>query len=162
MQVYLSEEFIHEVNKLLKSNSHKDCEQTVIESIYLSTLDQIKQTGSPKRLGGDPIKSPFIRKRISVENNGKSSGYRLYFWLKITEENVYLLFIHPKSGKRSKSNISPEKQKQLVKTFVELNKTNGFIPSRLNKSNNKIVHRKTGNVIFGKTDVTEKNPKINL
>lgn len=159
MQVYLSEEFIYEVNKILKSNSHADCEQAVIESIYLSTLNQIKQTGSPKRLGGDPVKSPFIRKRISVKNNGKSSGYRLYFWLKITEQNVYLLFIHPKTGKRSKSNISPEKQKQLVKTFVELNKTNGFIPSKLNKSNNKIIHGKTENIIFGKTDITVKKPK---
>ena len=96
MSVYITEEFVSEVSSLLKSTSHQDCEKEIIKHIFNSSLEEIKLNGS-KRLGGDPNKSPFLRKRIETENAGKSSGYRLYFWLMIEEENVYLLFIHPKT-----------------------------------------------------------------
>ena len=81
MKIFLTDEFISEVKSIIKSKSHSDCEVTIIDSIFNSTIDEILKTGSPKRLGGDPNKSPFIRKRINVSGSGKSAGYRLYFWI---------------------------------------------------------------------------------
>lgn len=148
MTVYLTEEFISEVKLLLKKKSHSDCEVAIIESIYLKTKEEIISTGSPKRLGGNPSKSPFIRKRISPPSGSKSSGYRLYFWMMIEEDNVYLLFIHPKSGRRSGTNITPQKQKELADTFQQKRNDNSFIKSSINEATSKIIYTSNKNPIF--------------
>lgn len=148
MQVYLTEEFISEVNSILKSKSHSDCETAIIDSIFNSSIDDIIKVGSPKRLGGDPNKSPFIRKRINSDGIGKSGGYKLYFWIIIQDENIYLLFIHPKSGRRSGTNITVQKQKELVKTFTSLRANGGFLLAKLNKDSSKIICAKTKETFF--------------
>lgn len=148
MSVFITEEFISEVSLLLKNTSHKDCEKEIINNIFNSSLDEIKLNGC-KRLGGDPNRSPFLRKRIETENAGKSSGYRLYFWLMIEEENVYLLFIHPKTGRRSGTNLTAEKQKELVKTFISHRKNNLF--KEVETQNDRIVFtsdKKTKDLVF--------------
>ena len=137
MSVFLTEEFVSEVSLLLKDTSHDDCEKEIIKSIFNSSLEEVRLNGC-KRLGGDPNKSPFLRKRIETENAGKSSGYRLYFWLLIEEENIYLLFIHPKTGRRSGTNITTEKQKELVKTFINHRKNNLF--KEVEVQNGRIVY----------------------
>src|SRR5690554_7988835 len=110
MNIFTTKEFISEVQKLLKNKAHANCEKDIIESIFKKTIDEIKSIGT-KRLGGHPEKNPFIRKRIGSEKTGKSSGYRLYFWLFIIEENVYLMFIHRSEerrvGKECRSRWSP-------------------------------------------------------
>ena len=148
MSVYITKEFISEVSLLLKNSSHKDCDKEIINHIFNSTIEEIKLNGC-KRLGGDPNKSPFLRKRIETENTGKSSGYRLYFWLMIQEKNVYLLYIHPKTGRRSGTNLTAEKQKELVKTFINHRKDNLFI--EIEVQNNSIVYsssKKTKDLVF--------------
>lgn len=148
MAVYLTEEFISEVKSIQKSKSHSDCETAIIESIFNSTIDDIMKVGSPKRLGGTPNKSPFIRKRINSKGSGKSSGYRLYFWIMIQDENIYLLFIHPKSGRRSGTNITIQKQKELVKTFTSLRTNGGFYLAKLNQNGTKVICPKTNKKFF--------------
>lgn len=125
MNVFVTEEFLSEVKSISKVKSHSNCEYDLISSIFNQNIEEIKNIGT-KRLGGQADKNPFLRKRIGSENSGKSSGYRLYFWLFVQDGNVFLLFIHPKSGRRSASNISPEKQKDLVKTFKECREKNSF------------------------------------
>jgi mRNA-degrading endonuclease RelE of RelBE toxin-antitoxin system len=137
MSVYITEEFVSEVSLLLKDTSHKDCEKEIIQHVFNSSIEEIKLNGC-KRLGGDPNKSPFLRKRIETEYKGKSSGYRLYFWLMIEEENVYLLFIHPKTGRRSGTNLTTLKQKELVKTFINHRKNNLF--KKIEVQNDRIVY----------------------
>lgn len=148
MPVFITEGFVVAVNQLLKSSSHQDCELEIIKHIFNSSINDIKLNGC-KRLGGDPNKSPFLRKRIETTNTGKSSGYRLYFWLMIEEENVYLLFIHPKTGRRAGTNLTDEKQKELVKTFIYYRKNNLFTQVEL--QNDKIVYsskKKNKDIVF--------------
>lgn len=147
MNIFTTKEFISEVQKLLKNKAHANCEKDIIESIFKKTIDEIKSIGT-KRLGGHPEKNPFIRKRIGSEKTGKSSGYRLYFWLFIIEENVYLMFIHPKTGRRSTTNISSEKQKELVKTFKHCKEHNLFFEVELGKTRNKIVYTTSKKSVF--------------
>jgi len=146
MQIFFTQEFIDEVTLISKANSHSDCELSLIHSVFNKNIDEIKNTGT-KRLGGDPNKNPFLRKRIVTSNSGKSSGYRLYLWIFYFENNVYLLYIHPKTGRRSGTNLTPEKQKELVKTFKENRDNNTFIRTELNNKN-KIVNAITKEEIF--------------
>ena len=146
MQIFFTQEFIDEVTLISKANSHSDCELSLIHSVFNKNIDEIKNTGT-KRLGGDPNKNPFLRKRIVTSNSGKSSGYRLYLWIFYFENNIYLLYIHPKTGRRSGTNLTPEKQKELVKTFKENRDNNTFIRTELNNKN-KIVNAITKEEIF--------------
>lgn len=139
MAVFVTSEFVSEVQSILKSNAHADCEGGIIDSIFTKSMDEIKNSGC-KRLGGDPNNSPFLRKRIETAHTGKSSGYRLYFWLLISEGNVYLLFIHPKTGRKSGSNLTVAKQKELATTFTSCRKNSTFIPVELNAAKNKVVY----------------------
>jgi|26BtaG_2_1085354.scaffolds.fasta_scaffold04658_4 hypothetical protein len=142
MNIFVTEEFLSEVKIISKDKSHSNCESDLIDSIFKKNIDEIKNIGT-KRLGGQPDKNPFLRKRIGSENSGKSSGYRLYFWLFIADENVFLLFIHPKTGRRSASNISTDKQKELVKTFKEYRDRDKFIEVELDETKGQIIFKKT-------------------
>lgn len=88
MNVFVTKEFLSEVKSISKDKRHSNCETDLIDSIFNKTIDEIRNIGT-KRLGGQADKNPFLRKRIGSEDSGKSSGYRLYFWLFIQEENVY-------------------------------------------------------------------------
>jgi hypothetical protein len=147
MNIFVTEEFISEVKFITKSKSHSDCEFDLIESIYNKSIDEIKNIGT-KRLGGLPDKNPFLRKRVGSENKTKSEGYRLYFWLLIEDENVFLMFIHPKTGRRSATNITTDKQKELVKTFKNYRDQGKFILTELNKDGKKIVFSKSKSEVF--------------
>lgn len=147
MNIFVTEEFISEVKAIIKSKSHDACEFDLIESIFNKNIDEIKNIGT-KRLGGVPDKNPFLRKRVGSENKSKSEGYRLYFWLLIEDENVYLMFIHPKTGRRSATNITTDKQKELVKTFKLYRDEGKFILIELNKKGTEIIFSKSKKEVF--------------
>lgn len=146
MDVFFTEEFISEVKAISRTPSHKDCEQDLINAVFQKEVPEI-ETGS-KRLGGDPLRNPFIRKRIESSNGGKSSGYRLYLWLFKIDDSIYLMFIHPKTGRRSATNITPEKQKELVKSFITLRNANGFLKVEFCSKRNKIAYSPSGICVF--------------
>lgn len=145
MDIYMNDEFISVVKSLIKSKDHSDCENVLINSVYSADINQIK-SGALK-LGGSND-TPFLRKRIKTANKGASSGYRLYFWLFIKDDDIYLLYIHPKTGKNQQSNISTDKRKELVKTFKNCRDNELFIQTELSKKKDKIVYRNTENHIF--------------
>lgn len=148
MRVFMSPTFIKEVRKLLKSKDHADCEQVIIESIYNRTLEEVIQGGTTKKLGGGPD-TPFVRRRMQSQGKGKSAGYRLYLWAFKIEDDIYLLYIHPKTGRRSAANISPEYQKELVIAFKKLRDSGGMIMTGLSRDGLKIMNAdKTENPIF--------------
>ena len=146
MDIFLTAEFISEVKAISKTPSHKDCEQDLINAVFEKDLTEI-ETGS-RRLGGDPEKNPFLRKRVESLNGGKSSGYRLYLWLFKIEGCIYLMFIHPKSGRRSATNITHEKQKELVKSFKTLRDDKGFLKAEFCPKKHKIIYSLSGKNVF--------------
>jgi hypothetical protein len=149
MRVFMSPTFIEEVRKLHKSNDHGDCERVLIDSIYTGTIDQVIQGGNSKKLGGSP-NTPFIRRRMESQGQGKSSGYRLYLWAFRIEEDVYLLYIHPKTGRRSATNISAEYQKGLVAEFKEFRDKGCMALTKLSKDGTRILFDdRAGKAVFG-------------
>jgi len=148
MRVFMSPTFVDEVRRLQRSNDHGDCERVLIESVYSGSIDQVIQGGSAKKLGGSP-NTPFIRRRLEGQGQGKSSGYRLYLWAFLIEEDVYLLYIHPKTGCRSAINISTEYQKQLVAEFKEFRDSGRMVLTKLSKDGTRILFDdKAGAAVF--------------
>ena len=138
MRIFMSPTFIEEVRKLVKSKDHADCEKTLIESVYSKTLDEIIQGGAAKKLGGTPD-TPFIRRRLQGQGTGKSAGYRLYLWAFRLENDIYLIYMHPKTGRRSAVNISSDYQKELVREFKKFRDAGDMVLTKLSKDGSKIL-----------------------
>lgn len=146
MKIFASGLFIEEVKKLIKSGSHADCEIVLIEEIFSKKLKSITQRGTPKKIGG-ANETPFIRRRLN-DGSGSSGGYRLYLWAFVVDKQIYLLFIHPKTGRRSGSNIDKNFQKALVKTFLKEKKSGGLIQLSLNKRKEQIIYSSDKKSVF--------------
>lgn len=149
MRVFMSPTFIEEVRKLTGSNDHGDLEQVLIASVYVGTIDQVIQGGNAKKLGGSP-NTPFIRRRMESQGHGKSAGYRLYLWAFRIEQDIYLLYVHPKTGRRSAVNISAEYQKQLVAEFKTFRDRGRMALTRLSEDGARILlDDREGTAVFG-------------
>jgi mRNA-degrading endonuclease RelE of RelBE toxin-antitoxin system len=61
----------------------------------------------------------LIKSRINNSNSkqGKSSGYRLYYYVNIEKDSVYLLGFYPKTGKYGKPDLTDTETKILLKEF---------------------------------------------
>ena len=79
--------------------------------------------------------TPYIKKRL----NG-SGGFRVYFLLIIKDENVYLMFIHPKTGSMGYDNITDISKVSLYKKVLECIKTNNLYIVSL--ENNQLTFKK--------------------
>ncbi len=136
----MSPTFIKEVRKLIRSKGHSECESLLIHSVYTGSCDEVIQGGTAKKLGGG-LNTPFVRRRILAKDAGKSSGYRLYLWAFRTQDEIHLLFIHPKVGRRSATNITAEYQRELVKEFKKFRDNDQMVLTGLSDDGRKIVNR---------------------
>ena len=57
--------------------------------------------------------TPFIKKRL----NG-SGGYRIYYLVIVKNENLYLVFLHPKTGPNGATNIKDDSKAFLYKKVL--------------------------------------------
>ena len=144
MKIFFTTEFINIVLDLLKSKNHKDIEIELISNLFNKSIDTI--ISGIDRLSGDGKNSLFIKKRIGHKHKGKSSGYRIYAWVIIKDNDLFIMYIHPKTGKYKKVNVSLEKKKELVKTYKQAKQNNEFIEVCL--SENKIINCETKMQIF--------------
>lgn len=79
--------------------------------------------------------TPYIKKRL----NG-SGGFRIYFLLVIIKDNVYLMFIHPKTGSLGYDNINDASKALLYKKVLECIKKNNLF--KVSVENEKLVFEK--------------------
>lgn len=147
MRIFMSPDFIDEVRKILKSKAHSDCEQVIIEAIYKKGMNDIVQVGSTKKIGGSND-TPFIRKRLEGAGTGKSGGYRIYFWAFKVDDEIHLVFIHPKTGRRSSTNLSADGQKQLKDDFKRFRNEGLMTLTRLSNCQTQILEDTTGTHLF--------------
>lgn len=54
--------------------------------------------------------NPHIKKRLKG-----SGGFRIYYYIYVTEDRLYLLFVHPKSGSMGSSNIDDDFKADIIK-----------------------------------------------
>ncbi len=107
--LYCIEDFYDEYEKLRKNNSYKEIKQQVIENFLDKDMEALK---SDTRLNNSDD-FPYIKKRI-----GGRGGFRVYYLVVVRDSNVYLMFVHPKTGKFGSSNITDEAKKLLFKKVI--------------------------------------------
>lgn len=114
MEIFCIESFKIQFEKLIKKNTYSSIEKDIIKYFFNKNLEQLL---SGTRLNNSDT-TPYIKKRL----NG-SGGFRVYFLLIIKDENVYLMFIHPKTGSLGYDNITDESKAKLYKEVLESIKT---------------------------------------
>ena len=115
MNVYCLEDFKSEVEQLRRKNAYRNLEVDLIKCFFDVKVQSL-MTGA--RLNNSDT-TPYIKRRI----NG-SSGYRVYYLLIVKDENVYLIYVHPKTGPLGSPNITNEAKAEFYKDALMAIKTN--------------------------------------
>lgn len=110
MTILCLEDFKVQFEKLKKKNSYSSIENDIIQYFFDKEISQLI---SGTRLNNSDD-TPYIKKRL----NG-SGGFRVYFLLLIKDENLYLMFLHPKTGSLGYENITDESKALLYKKVLE-------------------------------------------
>ena len=131
MTIFCLEDFKVQFEKLKKKNSYSSIEGDIIEYFFDKEIQQIS---SGTRLNNSDD-APYIKKRL----NG-SGGFRIYFLLLMKDENIYLMFLHPKTGSLGYENITEDSKALLYKKVLECIKTNNLYQVSVEK--NKLVFKK--------------------
>lgn len=109
MVIYCLEDFKVEFEKLISKKSYKSLEQEIINYFFDKPIQDLC-SGIRLNHSSD---APYIKKRLK----GKG-GFRCYFLLIIKQENLYLMFVHPKSGTLGSDNITDESKAYLYKKIL--------------------------------------------
>lgn len=131
MEIYCTNDFKEEVERLLKKKNYYTLEADLIDYFFNKSVEELK---SGKRLNNS-IDQPYIKKRLDG-----AGGFRVYYLLLIKEEKAYLMFIHPKTGPYGSSNITDESKNLIYKKVYEAIKTNDLY--KLEIINGKIEYKK--------------------
>ena len=110
MEIFCLEEFKDEVERLKKNNSYADLEKEIIEHFFDKPINELK---SGDLLNNSDDK-PYIKKRL----NGRG-GFRVYFLLIIIKDCLYLMYVHPKSGKYGSDNITKEARNGFLRKVID-------------------------------------------
>lgn len=143
MKVFCLTEFKTEFEKLLKSNSYKDLEKQIIDFFFGKTPAEF--FGSGRRLNGTND-IPFIKMRLEGR-----SGYRFYYLLIIKNDELYLMFLHPKTGPNRAENITKDFKKTIYNSVLTAIKNNDLFEVSVDK--NKLLFKKAASKILISEDV---------
>jgi hypothetical protein len=133
MNIYCLDDFKDQFQKLISKNAYKSLEKEIISYFFDKTINELC---SGRRLNGHS-ENPYIKKRL----NGRG-GFRFYFLLILKNEDLYLMFVHPKTGPMGASNINNDSITHLYKKILKCIKSNKLHVLTLNKSKKKIIFSK--------------------
>ena len=115
MAIFCIEDFKSQFEKLKKKSSYATLEESIINYFFNKDIQQLT---SGVRLNNSDT-TPYIKKRLEG-----SGGYRVYFLLIIKDENLYLMFLHPKTGSLGYDNITDKSKSLLYKKVLKCIKSN--------------------------------------
>ncbi len=131
ISIFCIEEFKTEFDKLISKNAYAYLEKELIAYFFNKSLEELK---SGTLLNNNHI-VPYIKKRL-----GGRGGLRVYYLMIIKKEQLYLMFVHSKTGPYASSNIKDDFKSALYKKVYEDIKSNHLY--KLKTVNNKIVFNK--------------------
>ncbi|MFK7973120.1 MAG: hypothetical protein AB8F95_22305 [Bacteroidia bacterium] len=131
MEIYCLEDFKVAFEKLATKKSYRDLESQIIGYFFNKTPAEL---ASGTRLNHSNT-TPYIKKRLAG-----SGGYRTYYLLIIREDSLYLMFVHPKTGKSGSSNITDESKAYLYKKVLEAIEDNSLY--RVTEDSGKLIFEK--------------------
>lgn len=136
MRIFCLEDFKVEFDKLMSKKSYQSIEKEIISYFFNKSAQELC---SGVRLN-QSIDKPYIKKRLKGRG-----GFRVYFLLLVKDSNVYLMFVHPKTGTYGSSNITDESKSYLYKKILEAIKKNDLYTLKLNENKKKIIFNKINN-----------------
>ncbi|WP_297097523.1 hypothetical protein [uncultured Draconibacterium sp.] len=110
MNIFCTDRFKIEFEKLLSKKQYRTLKQDFIKYFFNKKIEELL---SGTNLNNSK-ETPYIKKRLRG-----SGGYRFYFLILIKEENLYLMFLHPKTGPYGAPNINNESKAMLYKDILE-------------------------------------------
>ena len=137
MNIYCLEDFKVEFEKLNSKKSYNNLEQDIINYFFDKSSIELS---SGVRLNNSED-NPYIKKRL----NGRG-GFRLYFLLIIKQENLYLMFVHPKTGSEGSENITDESKAFLYKKVLNCIKSKDLYHLTLNDNKDQLIFKRTEGV----------------
>jgi hypothetical protein len=115
----------------LGKKSYKTIEKDMTDYFFEKDIDELC---SGTRLNNSD-ECPYIKKRLKG-----SGGFRLYYYIIIKNDCLYLMFVHPKTGSLGSSNITDELKANIYKDVLESIKNNDLY--LLSKVENKLTFTK--------------------
>ncbi len=89
MNLFCIEDFKIEFERLIKKRSYQSLQDELIAYFFIK---EVKDVISGTRLNGSSD-TPLIKKRLDG-----SGGFRVYYLLLIIKNNLYFMYVHPKTG----------------------------------------------------------------
>ena len=133
MDVYCISEFKDQFDKLKKKKSYHTLEKEIIDYFFDKETEELR-TGTNLNQSNT---TPYIKKRICG-----SGGYRVYYLLVIIKDNVYLAYVHPKTGSLGESNLPNSLIKHLQNRMLESIRDNRLFLLTLSESKTHIIFTK--------------------
>ena len=133
MEIFCLEDFKLQFEKLKGKKSYNSIEDDIIKYFFGKSAQELF---CGVRLNNSS-ETPYIKKRL----NG-SGGFRFYYLLIIKDNNLYLMFVHPKTGALGSENITDESKAYLYKKILECIKSNDLYQLSLNEETKKIDFKK--------------------
>ncbi len=134
MRIYCIEDFKEAYEKLITKDAYKKLEKDIIQYFFNKTFDELCSGTRLNARLKESSETPYIKKRL-----GGSGGYRVYFLAIVKDENLYLMFVHPKTGKMGSSNITDESKTYLYEKVFECIRDEQLYHLHLNEEKNSIV-----------------------
>ncbi len=130
MEIYCIEDFKTEFEKLISKKSYSSLNQDIIDYFFDKPFQELC---SGTRLNNSD-ETPYIKKRLSGRG-----GFRVYFLLVMKGENLYLMFVHPKTGSLGSENINDESKAYLYKKILNCIKTGDLYKIQINASSKNLI-----------------------
>lgn len=155
MRIFCTERFKKEVDKLKKNHSYSSIESEIIRKCFNKNAEDFL-TG---KLLNANREVPYIKLKV-----GGSSGYRLYLLLHMNNDNLYLMFIHPKTGSKGYETIQPRLKNDLYKEIEQAIDSNELF--ELDNNNNALLYTNAKlvtelNAELEEEHIEEKNDELN-
>ena len=124
MDIYCLEEFKSEFDKLNSRKSYRDLQFEIIDYFFDKTPADVR-SGRYLNQGSE---IPYIKKRLKG-----AGGYRVYYLLVDANNNVYLMFVHAKTGSMGASNVTDATKALLYKKVLTAIKNNDLYKLEVDK-----------------------------
>lgn len=129
MNIFCTPSIKIDIDAFSKKGSYKNLKKELF--LFFNLIIKGNKSYGLKLNGSSP--NPFYKKRI----NG-SGGYRIYYYAFEIKGFIFLVALHPKSGKKGKSNLSAGEIKEAQESFISCYESKNYFKVLLDKNKSSI------------------------
>ncbi len=117
--------------KYLKKDTYTNCKNDLCIFFKGKSIEDI--FNSPILLAPNN-QFRYIKSRLNNSNlnTGKSGSYRLYYYVDVVNQNVFLLGFYPKTGKYGRGDLTDSEEKIMIKQYKAEKKAGALIEHDIN------------------------------